>query len=132
MARERPAEQPSPAGLTALAGVRLHLLHTLSERHFGFTVKHGFTEGNINAEGAASYCRIEAGTDEALDEDERAEKKSSPGGGSLVSAEGGEDHGDPKCLAQPPGLTLQMWGKEESLVLGVLNLNCPRDTQVKT
>lgn len=76
MAQERPAEQPSPAGLAALAGVRLHPVHTLSKRHFGFTVEHGFKEGNINAEGAASYCRIEAGTDEASDEDERAEKKS--------------------------------------------------------
>ena len=57
---------------------------------------------------------------------------SCPGGGSAVSAEGGEDHRDPKCLAQPPGLTLHMWGEEESLVLGVLNLNCPRDTRVKT
>lgn len=57
---------------------------------------------------------------------------SRPSGGSAVSAEGQEDHGDPTCLAQPQGLTLQRWGEEESLVLRVLNLNCPRDTQVKT
>mgnify|MGYP007134504888 CR=1 FL=1 len=37
---------------------------------------HGFKEGDINAEGAVSYCRIEAGTDEASDEGERAEEKS--------------------------------------------------------
>lgn len=37
---------------------------------------HRFKEGNINAEGAVSYCRIEAGTDEASNEDERAEEKS--------------------------------------------------------
>lgn len=57
---------------------------------------------------------------------------SHPSGGSAVSAEGQEDHGDPTCLAQPQGLTLQQWGEEESPVLQVLNLNCLRDTQVKT
>lgn len=57
---------------------------------------------------------------------------SRPGGGSAVSAEGWEDQGDPTCLAHPQGLTLQMWGKEESPVLGVLSLNCLRDTRVKT
>lgn len=57
---------------------------------------------------------------------------SRPGGGSAVSAEGRKDHGDPTCLAHPQGLMLQMWGEEESPVLGVLNLNCPQDTRVKT
>ena len=57
---------------------------------------------------------------------------SRPGGGSAVSAEGWEDQGDPTCLAHPQGLTLQMWGKEESPVLGVLSLNCLRCKQVES